>query len=244
MRLVGVLLAVGMVSQLGGAAHKLTEEGNRAFEEGRLEEALKAYTEAQVHAPESPELFYDVGNVLYRQGDYVAAQEAFERAVQAASDELRADALFNTGNALFQQEDYEGAIERYRDVLGVDPEDADAKRNLELALRRMQQQEQQQQPQSSPNSDEQQQQDQPPPPQDGSSEPDEQQPPDAPPPQDGSEGEPQQEEQQQPRANQPGQMTPEEAQRLLDALEEQERQEAKERAKKTRTRSKKKEKDW
>ncbi|ANM28884.1 hypothetical protein ABI59_03605 [Acidobacteria bacterium Mor1] len=240
MRLLGILFAVGLASQLGGAAHKLTEEGNREFAEGRLEEALKAYTEAQVHSPESPELYYDVGNVLYRQGDYVAAQEAFERAMQNASDELRADALFNAGNALYRQEDYEGAIERYRDVLGLDPEDVDAKRNLELALRQMQQQ---QQPQQSPSPDsEEGESDKEPQQQPGDSESDENKESENAPSE--NSGEPKDPEQGEQRANQPGKMTPEEAQRLLDALLEQERQEAKERAKKVKVKDKGQEKDW
>jgi Ca-activated chloride channel family protein len=72
----GILLA-GILAPLGGTAHRETEEGNRFYDEGSFEDALRAYTEAQVAAPEAPELHYDIGNVLCRQGDFKGAAEAF-----------------------------------------------------------------------------------------------------------------------------------------------------------------------
>ena len=41
-----------VVTPLGGKAHRDTETGNRHYEERRYDDALRAYTEAQVAAPE------------------------------------------------------------------------------------------------------------------------------------------------------------------------------------------------
>ncbi len=54
-----------LTAPLGGNAYRKTEEGNRHYVDGLYEEALRAYTEAQVDLPEAPQLFYDIGNVLY-----------------------------------------------------------------------------------------------------------------------------------------------------------------------------------
>ena len=64
----GVALAA-LSLPVGGTAHRKNEEGNKRYEEKAYDDALRAYTEAQVGAPEAPELHYDIGNVLYRQLD-------------------------------------------------------------------------------------------------------------------------------------------------------------------------------
>ena len=81
---VASLLLASVLSPFGGSAHRKTEQGNRSYEQGALEDALTKYTEAQVHVPESPQLHYDIGNVLYRQGDYEGAAEAYTRALLSA----------------------------------------------------------------------------------------------------------------------------------------------------------------
>jgi Ca-activated chloride channel family protein len=225
----GIALLAAVLSPLGGTAHRKTEEGNRHYIDERLDEALRSYTEAQVAAPDAPQLFYDIGNVLYRQGDYAGAEELFQRALSAAPPELVPDAAYNLGNARFRQEAYDEAVEAYRRTLEARPDDADAKRNLELALRQLQQQQQQQQQQEQGNQDEEndqrEQQEQQ---EDGSGEQDRQQgqePGDRDPQEDGQ-GQPRPErgESQEGPRDRPGQMSRQEAERLLDSLENQERE--------------------
>ena len=50
---------------------------------------------------------------------------------------MRSRGFFNRGNTAFQQEDYPGAVEAYEEVLRMNPDDRDAKHNLELALLQM-----------------------------------------------------------------------------------------------------------
>jgi len=148
----GLVLA-GILTPLGGTAHRKTEEGNRQYRDGAYEDALRAYTEAQVALPEAPELHYDIGNVLYRQGDLQGAAEAFTRALLSAPPEMAPAASYNLGNALFKQQRYDDALKAYRRTLESTPADGDAKRNFELALRALQRQKQEkqkQQPQQEP----------------------------------------------------------------------------------------------
>ena len=139
--LTGLVAAVGL--PFGGAAHRKTEEGNERYLEGDYEQALRAYTEAQVAEPSAPELYYDIGNVLYRQGDYEGAAEAYTQALLSAPETLEPRVAFNLGNARFMQQEFGEALKAYRRSLEIDPVDADAKRNFELALRALQQQQQQ-----------------------------------------------------------------------------------------------------
>lgn len=229
--LVGTFLLASLLSPFGGSAHRKTEEGNRYYDVGEFDEALAAYTEAQVHAPESPGLHYDVGNVLYRQDDYEGAAEAFTRALLSATPDLAPHAAYNLGNSRFQQQDYKAAVEAYRRALEAHPGDIDAKRNLELALRALEQQEQQEQegePGENDQSEDQQ--------QDQQQQPDEGEQPDQ---QEDSSPQPQQ----QPSDQE--EMTPEQARRLLDGLAEEEQKGLREEAQRRAVaRGTKREKDW
>jgi Ca-activated chloride channel homolog len=227
-----VLVAASMLSLLGGTAHRKTEQGNEHLAEGELDEALAAYTEAQVHAPDSPFLYYDVGNVLYRQGDYEGAAEAYERVLLEGPPDVAPLAAFNLGNARFKQQKFQDAVTAYRRTLEAAPDDADAKRNLELALRelREQQQEQKQQKQDQDKKDQ----------QNPQQDPGQGQQQEKPPEQQQGGGD----EQRRPEQAQES-MTPEQARRMLDSLAEQERRQLEQQAAaKGAAKQAPREKDW
>jgi len=209
-RPIAFALLAGLSSLLGGEAHRHTEKGNTLYLEGANDPALSEYQKAQAKLPEAPQLHYDIGNVLYRQENWSGAAEAYEHALGAAGPDLSARAAYNLGNALFHDEKYDDAVKAYTRALKGSPQDADAKHNLEMALRALEQkkqhQQQQQQQQKKP---EQEKQDQKPKP--GGEGDDDKKPKD-------------QKKQHEPK---PGEMTPEEAQKLLDRLGDQEKQNVK-----------------
>lgn len=232
---VGVFLA-GALGPFGGAAHQRTEEGNRLYVEKAYDDALRAYTEAQVELPEAPVLFYDIGNVLYRQGDLEGAEEAWTRAMVGADQELQADIAHNLGNARYQRQAFQEAIDAYRRALQARPDDRDTKRNMELALRQLQAQQQQQEQQNDDESKKDQNEDS-----KNKPSPDEEQPPgeNSESPQEPKQGEGEQQERPE------GGMTREEAERLLDSLEAQEKDNLKEEeARRKAQAGKRREKDW
>ncbi len=153
--LVGAVVLLSVLSGLfGGKAHRKNLEGNREYEAKAYDEALAAYTEAQVPAPDAPELHYDLGNVLYRKGNFEGAENAYRRSLTTAPSGFAPDASYNLGNALYRAERYDEAVSAYRRTLEARPGDADARRNLELALRALEAQKQPQpQPQEQPQPD-------------------------------------------------------------------------------------------
>lgn len=139
------------------SAARLTADGNEAFAKQAYEEALQAYSQAQAKSPELAEPYYNAANALYRAGRYEEALQALQAAAQVAqSDALAQNSYFNAGNSAFNTQGWDAAIEAYRQTLLRNPDDLDAKYNLELALQQKQQQEQQEQQ----NQDQQEQQDQ------------------------------------------------------------------------------------
>ncbi|MDH3223759.1 MAG: tetratricopeptide repeat protein [Gemmatimonadota bacterium] len=235
---VGVVLALALVPGLRAQeSRKQVEEGNRLYGEGRFGEAHERYVEALRRDPDNYLIRFNEGNALYQSQEYQRALEAYGAVTEAGVQDLDASAWYNLGNTLVQQQQLPEALEAYKQALRRNPTDRDAKHNLEVVLERMQQ-DQQDQPQDQDQRDEDQEQEDNPDqgspdpnqegsPQDGENDPQDgdqggNQPPD-PGDQDGQ-GEPDEGEGEGSQGGEqplpPGQMSREEAERLLQALEE------------------------
>src|SRR5262249_43514532 len=151
------------------------------------------------------------------------AAEAYERALGAAASDLAPKAAYNLGNALFKDEKYDDAVKAYMRALKAAPKDADAKHNLELALRALQEQKQKQQqkPQQQPPKDQKKNDDQKPQGGDQKQKPDDQK--------QGGGDDKAKGDKPQPQPK-PGEMSKEEATKLLDRLNDEEKQNVKRQA--------------
>ena len=160
-------------------------------------------------------------------------QEVVLEAVESGNPDLLSSAWYNLGNALYRQQELQGSLEAYKEALRADPSDTDAKHNLERVLEQLQEQENQGQQEGGEDQQEQQEnQDTQPNPDQGDSQqeespqdegqeppPDEEDQGDQPQDPQGSPDQDPQEGQSEPQ-RQPGELTPEEAQRLLEAIRE------------------------
>ena len=139
--------ALLMAAQLFGGGERNTREGAEHFEAGRLEEALRAFSRAEGEVPEAPENDLNIAGVHYRLGEAVGAAAGEEgplaealRGYQAAlqggvSGEVRRDAYFNLANTLFRAGAFREAAAAFGEAIALDPEDLEARQNLERALR-------------------------------------------------------------------------------------------------------------
>lgn len=179
--------------------------GNRAFKSEQFQEAELKYRSALEQNPQSLRALYNLASSLYKQGRYDEAANILDGLAKLDIPESkRADILHNLGNAHIRNQQLQEGIESYKDALRIRPEDMDTRHNLAHAMQLLQEQEQQQQGDGEDDQQDQDQQD------------DQQQ------QQDGNEDQQNQEQQQQqPR---PDQLTPEDAQRILDALNQQEQE--------------------
>jgi len=263
------LLLPAMLHAEGRAAATRNRDANQAFEQSAFDQATDLYDEALTLEPESAVISYNLGNALYRQGKFDEATSALLRGSLSDDPQVRQNSLFNLGNAFVQLQKYPEALTAYRKALELDPTDLDTKINYEKALQLLQQQQQQQQQQDRQKGDdnqdkqqdnqnqqqgdqdqEQQQQDQQGDQQQDQNEQQQQQQDQQ--DQQNQEGEQQQEEQQDQEAQEAqadsmqaaGEMTPEEALRILNAMREQEKELQKEKARKAQARARGVEKDW
>lgn len=144
--LVSALLAAAMLG-CGRQTPEANALGNDAFDVQDYAGAIEAYQRAQESSPDLPEPFYNSGNAQHRQESYDDALSSYDQAQLNAGEELTGGIHFNRGNVHVNREAYGEAAEAYKEVLRLNPDDEDAKRNLELALRHMQQEQEQQEQQ-------------------------------------------------------------------------------------------------
>jgi len=218
-------LALAIPAAHADQCAKYNNEGNRLAHEGRLDEALNQYLTARVERPDAPEVDYNIGNVLHQKGVYDTALAIYQSALGGLDGPLVPDTYYNMGNTLYRQGEFQSAIEAYKRALIANPDDQDAKFNLELAWEQMQadssqQQQQEKQDQEQQPDSTQQQQDQNQEQQADSTQQQQQEGQDSPP--DQSEQPPQEQAEQDQAQAQPQGMTREDAERLLDALKQDE----------------------
>jgi Ca-activated chloride channel homolog len=123
---------------------RLTARGREDYARGNHPAALEAFEQAQKARPDDPAARFNVAEGLYRNGKFEEAATLFKALGDDPRSPLASSARYNLGNARYEKQDFKGAIEAYRDALQVAPNDGDTRRNLELALRALQQQEEQQ----------------------------------------------------------------------------------------------------
>ena len=163
--LIGLLLlflAINLYADIGSIMRK----GNGRFRQEKYEDALKNYQEAQVLEPDNPEIRFNLGAALYKLNKYNEAMPEWQLSLVSKNKKTKAAATYNMGNASFKGGQLEPAINFYKLSLGLNPNDMQAKQNLEFALKvkeemekqqkqdtskqKQQQKQQQQQPQMQP----------------------------------------------------------------------------------------------
>jgi Ca-activated chloride channel family protein len=137
-------LYVSLLSSCAPGVVQHNNTGNEHFAEEAFDEAIAEYRQAQVDAPDQAEPYYNAANVYNRQSQLDAALAQAQQALKSADPDLAAQTWYNLGNAYFDAQQWPQAIAAYQEALRLDPNDLDAKHNLELALQKQEQQEQQQ----------------------------------------------------------------------------------------------------
>jgi Ca-activated chloride channel homolog len=141
------LTALGLLLLLAtGAVFGGIERGNRHFRNGEYESAVEAYRSVLGTRADGPVLRYNLGTALLRLGRYEEAGQYLNEALDAIGPDRRGLVHYNLGQRFLEDaraaEDptaaatlYDGAVEAYREALRLRPGDAHAKWNYELALR-------------------------------------------------------------------------------------------------------------
>ena len=128
---------------------KFIRKGNREYEKNKFSDSEISYRKAIDKNKLSPDAVFNVGDALYKQNKYEEAGKQFiENANQSDNKMKKSSGLFNLGNSMLKANKLEESIDAYKNSLKLNPANNEAKYNLSYAqdlLRQQQQQQKQQQ---------------------------------------------------------------------------------------------------
>jgi Ca-activated chloride channel family protein len=139
-----LMVLMVVISAYGQNERKVIRDGVRAYDEGEYAKAEVQFRKAENINQESYEADFNTGAALYGQEKYEETVKQYESLLAQADDEKRAAQIWhNIGNSLLEAQQYEPSIEAYKNSLRKDPLDEDTRYNLAYAKQKLIEQQQQ-----------------------------------------------------------------------------------------------------
>jgi tetratricopeptide (TPR) repeat protein len=120
------------------SADKLLRQGNKFYKNEKYNNATESYSKALQKAPKDVRAHFNQGDALFRLNQLEKAKEHYLNAAKLSKNtDIQAKAFYNIGNAFYKQENYEEAAKAYKTSLKLNPKDEQAKYNLMMALSKL-----------------------------------------------------------------------------------------------------------
>lgn len=141
------IFLLGTIGQaLAQQERKYIREGNDLFDKQDFEKAEVEYRKAADKKADSFEAAFNMADALYKQKKYDEALKQFSALAEKEKDKKRLGEIYhNIGNTLLSMEKTDESIEAYKESLRNNPNSEQTKYNLEFARHQKQQQQQQNQ---------------------------------------------------------------------------------------------------
>jgi Ca-activated chloride channel family protein len=132
---------------LAGSVRDLVHQGNKLYDRGNFNDALKEYDQALIDQPQALEPKFNKANCYFQLDDLAEAIILYNEVAADSKDmELVAKAKYNLGNCYFHRgskqkdsdlqkalEDLQTSIVCWRSALEINPENEKAAKNIEVA---------------------------------------------------------------------------------------------------------------
>ncbi|MVT07281.1 tetratricopeptide repeat protein [Chitinophaga tropicalis] len=140
--LAGALLCLCQES-FAQEGNKYIRKGNELYKEKKFTDAEANYKKALEVNQQSVEGRYNLGNSLYEQKRYDDARTQYANTFKAANNrDTKADASYNIGNTFMEGKKWEESIKAYKEALKLNPSDEQARYNLAYAQAMLKKQQQ------------------------------------------------------------------------------------------------------
>ena len=147
-KVTAVLLLMMVMSASAQTDRQYIRQGNKQFNLGDFANAEVSYRKAVEKNPKNPQAVYNLGNALLAQRKDSAAVEQFQSAAKLETNPLRKYQSFHNIGVICQgHKMYGEAIEAYKNALRLNPNDDETRYNLVLCKHQKQKQDQNKQDQ-------------------------------------------------------------------------------------------------
>jgi Ca-activated chloride channel homolog len=110
------------------------KKGNTLYEQKKYDEAQKSYIDALKRDPNNYATLFNLGNTLYQKKQYDTSRMVMAMTRDKVLNKPGKSALnYNIGNTYMAERKWSDAIDAYKKTLRDNPQDADAKYNLAYA---------------------------------------------------------------------------------------------------------------
>ncbi|MCI6234018.1 MAG: tetratricopeptide repeat protein [Prevotella sp.] len=141
-----LLLAFVPVAVYSQSDRQHIRNGNKAYRNNTFSKAETEYRKSIAKNSDNAIAQYNLGCAMMQQGNDSVAIAQFEKAAKMEKNSLnRAMAYHNMGYVLQKRQNYSDAIKAYQNALRNNPDDADSRYNLVMCQKLLKKQQQQQQ---------------------------------------------------------------------------------------------------
>jgi tetratricopeptide (TPR) repeat protein len=110
-------------------------KGNQFYQQSQFDLAETQYRKALEYEPENEKAKYNLANALQRQTKYDEAAKLLEDLTGSSRENsIKSAAYYNQGVAYTKMKNLDASIESYKKALRLNPNDQEARENLEKAL--------------------------------------------------------------------------------------------------------------
>jgi len=139
-----ILILISFNSALAQRAE--INEGVELYNSEKYADAEVSFKKGKEKDPKNFEAHFNLGDAYYKQERYEDALKEFYSSLELTEEqELKAKTYHNIGNSLLKSQKYKESIEAYKNALKINPDDMETKYNISYALKQMEKQNQQQQ---------------------------------------------------------------------------------------------------
>ena len=143
-----ILLLLNHFSVFSQSASQKIRKGNELYKQEKFDEAEIQYRKSLEKKPDNITGQYNLANALYRQGKYDEAGAILDSLTNKISSPAQKAQLYhNLGNNFLKNKDFENSVNAYKNALKINPNDEDTRYNLSYAMEMLKQNKQQQQQQ-------------------------------------------------------------------------------------------------
>jgi Ca-activated chloride channel family protein len=115
--------------------NKQLQSANQLYQQQQYEQAEAAYNKILELDRSNAVARFNLANTMFRRNKKDDAAKAYDQLAADVKDPgLKSKAYYNEGVALTKQSKLEGSIEAYKNALRFNPDDSDARENLEKSL--------------------------------------------------------------------------------------------------------------
>ncbi len=141
-----ILLSIPLLAD-AQSERKYIREGVKSYDKKTFSESEIAFRKALAADSTSLPAGYDMGNSLYKQDKFKDAGNIYQKLTSEKTDldnDTKADIFHNLGNTYLKQGDYAQSIEAYKNALRLRPGDDETRYNLVYAQTKLKEQQQKQ----------------------------------------------------------------------------------------------------